>query len=381
MRFRILIISLVLTSQFSCKKNTTQVTVEPLPSVLVKPIVKKEVKEIEEFIGQTKPYADISLMTKVEGYIKAVGFKDGGPVKKGDILYQIDEAPYSVKVKQAIANLKQTKASLSEAEKKYTRIEILHKKGAVSDQDKDSAESAYEAAKATVSAAEAELDFAELNLSYTKIKAPVDGKMAIGHISIGNYVSPQSGTLANLVSMKPIFVDISVSETLLMDVSQQNLKEGKSLLDISPEQKWNFTLKLSNGNIYTHPGKIDSFDNKVSSTTGTIKIRLEFPNPDYLLAPNQYVKLILTSKKSTDKLSVPQSAVMSDITGEYIYVIDEQNIVIRKSVVTSTKSESDIFLTGSDLKEGEKVIYQGTQKAIPGKKVSIQQESSISGQE
>ena len=119
----------------------------------------------------------------------------------------------------------------------------------------------------------------------------------------------------------------------------------------------------------------------MNSTTGTIKIRFEFPNPDYLLAPNQYVKLILTSKKSEEKLSVPQSAVMSDITGEYIYVLDSQNIVIRKSVVSSTKSGTDIFVSGSEIKEGEKVIYQGTQKAIPGKPVIVREEISTSEQE
>ena len=367
MKYLILAISLLLIVS-SCKKPVQKRQAPPKPEVMVTTAVTEKINNTLTIIGQTKAFADIALKSKVEGYITEVGFKDGGPVKKGKLLFKIDDRPYIALKNESKAKVAQTKASMIEAKSKYDRTLKLHAKGAVSDQDKDTARSEYEAAEAAIQSAEAELEYASLNLEYTTIKAPIDGKMAIGHISQGNYITPLSGALAQLVSLDPIYVDVNLSEKLVMNSLMKNLSKGQNLLQIKKDQVWNYNLVLSNETEYEHPGKLDSFDNKVNSTTGTVKFRLEFPNPDFLLAPNQYVKLVLTNKESKDKLVIPQAAIMSDQTGDYIYVVNEENITVRTPIVIGKRLGTKATVV-KGLKGGEKVIFQGTQKARPGSPV------------
>ncbi|MCH2206046.1 MAG: efflux RND transporter periplasmic adaptor subunit [Lentisphaerales bacterium] len=352
----------------ACKEKVQKRPAPPAPEVLVTTATSEEMSRSQTIIGQTKAFADIQLKTKVEGYITEVGFKDGGAVSKGDILFKIDDRPYIALKNEASAKVMQTKAAMIEAKSKYERTQKLHKKGAVSDQDLDNAFSEFKAAEAAIASAEAELEFASLNLEYTKIKAPIDGKMAIGHISEGNYVTPLSGALAQLVSLTPIYVDVNISEKLVMSSLMKNLKKGESLLEMKKDQVWEYHLILSNDTNYEHVGKLDSFDNQVNATTGTVKFRLEFPNPDYLLAPNQYVKLVLKSKEKESNLIIPQAAIMSDQTGDFVYLVNDENKAIRTPVVVGKRFGTKATVE-KGLKGGEKIIFQGTQKARPGSPV------------
>jgi membrane fusion protein, multidrug efflux system len=365
---KILSILTLLLLFISCKKEAQQRKAPPAPEVLVTTVTTEDINRTITIIGQTKAVSNIDLKTKVEGYITKVSFKDGGAVTEGQDLYKIDEKPYVALLHQAQAKVSQTKASLIEAQSKYERTQILHKKGAVSDQDLDTARSEFEAAKAAILAAEADEEYATLNLGYTSIKAPIRGKMAVGHISKGNYVTPFSDSLAQLVSLEPIYVDVNVSEKIIMTSLIKNLNKGENLLEIKKDQVWYYSLTLSNDTEYEHNGTFHSFDNKINASTGTVKLRLKFPNPDYLLSPNQYVKLTLTSKDKDSKLVIPQAAVMSDQTGDFVYIVNSENKVIRTPIVTGkrigTKAIVDKGLAG-----GEKIIYQGTQKARPGSAV------------
>ncbi|MCM8534264.1 MAG: efflux RND transporter periplasmic adaptor subunit [Lentisphaeraceae bacterium] len=365
---KLLSILIVLCSLTSCKKPAVKRTAPPAPQVLVTTVVEKELNNTHTLIGKTQAFADVDIQARVEGYINEVSFKDGGPVKECQILFKIDPRPYEALVQEAKAKLLQNEAAMIEAKSKYERTQTLHKKGAVSDQDLDNARSGFKAAEAAIEAAKAELSYAKLNVEYTVIKAPMDGRMAIGHVNKGNYVTPLTGALANLVSLKPTYVEVDINEKLAMSSMMKNLKEGEDLLQIKKDQVWDYSIILSNDSKYEHAGVLESFDNQVNSTTGTIKVRLKFPNPDYLLSANQYVKLILTSKEKVTKLVIPQSAIMSDQTGEFVYLVNEEKKVARTPIVTGKRLGTNAIVE-KGLAGGETIIFQGTQKARPGSPV------------
>ncbi|MCM8537367.1 MAG: efflux RND transporter periplasmic adaptor subunit [Lentisphaeraceae bacterium] len=365
MIYKLLFILLIISSFTSCKKPVVQRKAPPAPEVLVTTVVTKGLKDSQTIIGKTKAFANVDIQAKVEGYITEVLFKDGGAVKEGQVLIKIDPRPYQALVQEAEAKLLQNKASMIETKSKYERTQTLHKKNAVSDQDLDNAQSAFKAAEAAIEVAKAELSYAKLNLDYTIIKAPMDGRMALGHISKGNYVTPSTGALTNLVSLKPTYVEVDINEKLAMTSMMKNLKEGENLLQIKKDQVWDYNIELSNGVEYKYPGTLDAFDNQVNSTTGTLKVRLKFPNPDFLLSPNQYVNLKISSKTKVPRLIIPQSAVMSDQTGDYIYSVNETNNVVRMPIILGKKIGTSAIVE-KGLEGGETIIFQGTQKVRPG---------------
>jgi len=215
-------------------------------------------------------------------------------------------------------------------------------------------------------AAQAQLTEAELDLSYTDIKAPFNGRIGLEKYSVGNLVGPDSGVLATIVSLDPIKVEFNVTEGNFLIAQQEAASKKISISQLLSELE--VRLILSDGSEYKYSGNIFFWDNRVNASTGTILLRAKFPNPESMLLPGQYVKIKIISNRAVESLFIPQAAVLSDLGGKYVLVVDEKNMVSSRRVELGY-SFNKMIVVEKGLKAGEKVISQGLQKARPGIKV------------
>lgn len=358
--------SLLILLSLSCEKKKKKAP--PPPGVIVEKVEKKSLTPTEKYIGQTVADKTVNFVARVEGFLEKRCFKEGADVKKGDLLFLIEETQYKGELESAEAMVSKADAELKDAKIVFERQKKLLAKKAISQARYDNAEAAYQKAKAELLDAKAKKKIAELNLSYTKIKAPFDGRIGLADYDEGNLVDLSSGTLANIVSLQPMKVEFNINEPDFISILQKKFKYIKN------KKKASFQLIpriiLPNGKMYSHSGKLVFVDNKVNSSTGTIKVRADFPNPDKLLLPGLYVKVRLESSKKINKLCVPVKSVQQDIGGYSVMLVDKNNKVKISSIKIGKQYGSVYSVTGGTLKSGDKVITQGLQKVRDGMKVN-----------
>jgi membrane fusion protein (multidrug efflux system) len=332
----------------------------PPPSVIVAPVVEKEIVNTIEFIGQTVAVNQVSLRARVSGYIEERLFTEGDDVERGAQLLVIDQDPFRAEVNRAKAALAQAEADLERAQKDLTRYSGLVKEGAASQQQVDRTQSEVLQGAAIILARKAELEQAQLNLGYTEIAAPIAGRIGRAEVTEGNLVGPESGELAFLVQLNPIYVTFSISEKELINAKQRMLKERINLVEtLIP------SLRLPNGTMYEHPGRIDFIDNTVDPNTGTVAVRCVFENTDNLILPGQFVTVVLQQDEPVQHLTVPQVAVLEDQVGRYVLVADKDNKVEQRRVTTGGRDGGD-WIVREGLEENERVLIYGLQKVQPG---------------
>ena len=332
----------------------------PPPSVIVAPVTQKEISNTIEHIGQTLAVNQVSIRARVSGYIKKRQFTEGDDIDAGDDLLVIDQAPFIAEVNRARASLAQAEADLERARKDLGRYSGLVKEGAASQQQVDSTESEVLQGEALILARQAELEQAELNLGFTEITAPIAGRIGRAQVTEGNLVGPESGELAHLVQLDPIYVTFSVTEKDLINAKQRMLKEG---IDLG--EKLIPSLRLPNGAMYEISGKLDFVDNVVDPATGTVAARCVFDNPDKLILPGQFVTVVLQQDELVNKLVVPQVAVLEDQVGRYVLLADADDKVEQRRVTTGGRYGGDWIVTDG-LAENERVLIYGLQKVQPG---------------
>ena len=289
-----------------------------------------EVKEIytqSSSAGRVSAKYSVDVLARINGWLEKRYFEEGAPVKKGQTLFLIEPNQYQNAVNSARANVRQTKAVFVDAEKDLARAQELVKQDYVSKSYYDDALAARDRSQAAYDAAKAQLADAELNLSYTKVTSPIDGKIGKIIITEGNLVNPQSGPLAKIVSVSPIFVNFIMK-------SGEYIKLRK--LDNSADLK-NLTIKLqlADGKMYEEEGIVEFIDNEINQTTGTIAVRATFENADGLLVPGDYVKVHVKAKNPRTVMLVPQASVLDDSQGYYVWSVDENNQVFRKDIKVS----------------------------------------------
>lgn len=332
------------------------------PVVIVKQVEKFDASSVpSEYVGRVESIQSVSVKPQISGEIAKVCFKEGSVVKAGQLLFQIDPKQYEATVQLRKAELQQAEANLVTAEKYYKRVTAASER-AVSATDRDTAEGNFLQAKAAVAQAKAALKLAQIDLSYCRITSPITGKIGKALYTKGNYVTPSITELASIVQMDPIRVSYPLPDRDYLD--QLSLfKEDGSV--------YNTSLILSNGEKYNVPGKRDFENNRVDQTTGTIMMRLRFANKEGMLIPGEMVRVFTKPVKSHIVNAVPQTAVMADEQGDYVYVINADNTA-RQARVTLGREFGELREVTSGVEAGENVAVAGLQRLRPGAKVRIE---------
>ena len=349
----------------------------PPPTVTVTPVVQKKITRTHELVGRTVPVKTVNLVARVQGYLEKRNFKEGEDIEKGDLLFIIERAPFEIAVKAAQAQVAQAEATLENAKSYLNRVRSV-RKGAVSQSDLDKAHSDFVKAEAGLMQAHANLEKAELDLSYTEVRSPFTGRIGRVAVNEGNLVSPETGTLATLVQMDPMYVIFTVSSADVLTEFQSQIKKGKAAT-FTPK------LQLPNGTMYPFPGIEDFVSHVVDEKTGTVTIRAVFPNPSKnvlpgkaniphtlrILMPGQFVKVIVQRDEVRTEKIIPQAAIQEDQAGKFVLVVDGESRVHKRAVTVGRKQGVD-WIVKEGLEVGEMVISQGLQKVRPGVTVNAQ---------
>ena len=309
-------------------------------------VSEQSVPLIAELPGRTSPFAISEVRPQITGIVKARLFVEGSNVKAGQVLYQIDPAPYQAAYDSAAATVNSTRA-------KAERYATLVKQSAISAQDADDAEAAYKLATANAQSA-------RINLGWTRITAPISGRIGASSVTPGALVAAgQANALAIISTLNPIYVDIDQSSNELLALERQ-IKSGNASANSAP-----VALKLDDGTPYAHPGKLQFTDVTVDAATGAVKLRALFPNPDGLLLPGLYVRATVTQGVDQHGILVPQAAVGHDAKGDpYVLTVDAQNMA-RLTPVKTGRAIATSYQVLSGLKTGDKVIVDGLAKVQP----------------
>lgn len=333
----------------------------PPPSVVVEPARMQDMTQQRIFTGRIEAVDTVQVRARIQGYLNKREFEEGAEVKKDQLLFEIERDSFEILVREAEANLASAKAARTLAQQTYNRNSKLVKQNSLSRSALDDAQSALSQAKATVQVREAELSNAELNLGYTRITAPMDGRVGRAAYSVGNLVGPESDSLVNLVAQDPMYVSFPVPQWLLIEVR----KAGRG-----PDAVF-IELQLADGSKYDHQGQISFAEVQGNTTTDSVTIRASIPNPDRLLVDQQLVQVSVVRKKPEEKLVISQSALLLDQQGTYVLAVGDDNTVQIKRI-TIGDQRGPLIVVESGLTVDDKVIVSGHQKARPGAKVAPQ---------
>jgi membrane fusion protein (multidrug efflux system) len=336
----------------------------PPPEVQVFETTAQDIPLVIEFVGQTSGAKDITIRARVEGFLEGVHFQEGSSIKKGKLLYTLESQPFEEKVATRMSGVAEVKTMLAKNKGDLDRIEPLAKINAVSKSDLDAAQAAYDATLSSLEAAEANLRSAKIQLSYTKIHSPIDGIIGKTQAKVGDFVGKDpSPVILNTVSqVDTILVTFFITETQYLEYSRH--VAGNTPSETS-EEKNNIHMTLIDGSLYDHLGKVDFIDRDVDTTTGAILAQASFPNPEKLLRPGQFTKLMINTQVVKDAIMIPQRSVM-EIQGLYsVFVVDSNNTIQTRDIEVGTTIGSAWMIT-KGLEAGEKVVYEGLQKVKDG---------------
>jgi len=339
----------------------------PPPPVTVSQPVYQQVSEYLEFTGNTQAFNSVQLVARVQGYLEKVFFHDGDKVKMGQPLFLIQQDTYQARLKQAEAQVLQQKASLNHAQTELERFSGLVRQHAAAQTDVDNWWFERDNARAAVAAAKANRDLAKLDLDYTKVVAPFDGRIDRRLKDPGSLVGAGEFTpLAQINQTDPIYVYFTINEAdLLRVIKQTNIGPGEA-----EKLKIPAMLALSGEEGYPHTGHLDFTAIAVTPTTGTLLLRASYPNADDTILPGLFARvrlLVVNSEKMA--LLVPETAIGYDQLGSYLLVVNDNNVVERRSVKLGVK-EKDKQIIEEGVSDQDWVIVTGLLHAIPGNKVN-----------
>jgi membrane fusion protein (multidrug efflux system) len=347
----------------------------PPPSVVVAPVEVENVSPERHFIGTIKAIQSVELKARVEGFLDEVAFDQGHMVDRGQILYMIEQAPYQADLYQAQGQLAAAKAdqasaqaTLEDKQADFERQSVLVKKGDTSKTDFDRAKAARDEAAASVKSAEASeqqaqaaIDTALINLGYTIVRSPIKGRIGATNFTQGNLVDSSSGTLATVVQLDPIRAVFSVSSADFVKFQKKVSGEGVE----RAEQLFVPKLILPTGEEYDEKGTVAFADNQVDPSTGTIKIYADFPNPDHVLLPGQFITALVSTTEQKRAPVVPAAAIQRTREGTTVYVVGKDDRIEERTIKTGVQFGTGYEVT-SGLQGGEIVVISGVQKVKPG---------------
>ncbi|WP_052464529.1 efflux RND transporter periplasmic adaptor subunit [Geoalkalibacter subterraneus] len=339
----------------------------PKPVVGTMKVTERDANIPEKYIGHVEAVESIDLKARVSGYLEQVNFSEGSTVKKGQVLYVIEQAPYKAQVAAAKASLAAAEADLFKARTKLNRMRSAEA-GSIPQTDMDDATAAYDLAQARVLEAQARQQIAEIDLGYTTIKSPLTGRIGKSYFKRGDLISSSSGSLlAEVVSIDPMRVLFSINERqgeIIRQAAQDAANKGEA-----PGLK--IRIFTTSGSEYPHTGRVEFMDNKMDPSTGTIAIWAQFPNPEGHLVPGEYVDVALRPEEPRMELTIPQAALQRDRDGAFVFVVDKDSKIEKRRISVGVSIGKQIFVT-SGLELGEQVVFEGIQKVTPGAEVDVQ---------
>ncbi|AYG68343.1 efflux RND transporter periplasmic adaptor subunit [Rhizobium sp. CCGE531] len=341
----------------------------PAPPVTVaKPIVR-DVVDSDEFIGRFQAVDEVSVRSRVGGYLQEVHFQDGTMVKQGDLLFVIDQRPFITTLNESTASLEVAKSSLTLADAQFKRTESLSTTGSQSASTLDDRRRDLLSAQANVRGAQAAVDRANLDMDFTKITAPLSGRIDRRLISVGNLVQADQTVLTTIVSLDPIDFYFDVDERRLLSYADEARKNGSALqqggggLDV--------TVTIADQRQKPFKGKLDFAENRVDNETGTIRVRARFPNPDLTLQPGLFGRVQVQGSNSYKAILVPDEAIGSDQNQRVVYVADTAGNITPKSVRLGPKLYGYRVIRDG-MTGDETIVVNGLMRIRPGVKVTPQ---------
>ncbi|TRX34185.1 efflux RND transporter periplasmic adaptor subunit [Flavobacterium sp. ZT3R18] len=354
-KIRILLFVLAFSALWiSCKKEVAP-EAKPLEISVVK-VLQQDVRLESEFTGQTFGQSDIQINPRVDGVIESLNFKEGNVVTKGQLLYTIDPLPFQAKVNQAEGSLAEVEARLAKTKSDYDMMVPLAKMNAVSQRELIAAKSAYNAATASIKAAMANLQNAKIELGYCRVVAPISGLIGISKVREGDYVRPGAASVLNTISdLGDVRVRFTMSEQEYLRIFREFTKKNSSLVGIGKS----VSLVLSDGSVYSETGKISFADRQIDPTTGAVTFEAAFANPDRLIRPGQFAKILVVTDVRKNALLIPQRSVI-EMQGIFqVYVLDKSNKVEMKMVQIGPAYKDSYVVTGG-LVANDKIALGGT---------------------
>lgn len=322
----------------------------------------------EELPGRTSAFLIAEIRPQVNGIIQQRRFTEGADVRAGELLYQIDPAQYQAVVDQAAAALAVAEAGLPALRSRAERLQGLVEIRAVGQQDADDAAAELAQAEANVLAARATLESARINLGYTPIRAPISGRIGKSNVTVGALVTAyQPVPLAVIQQLDPIYVDVTQSSADLLRLQRRVARTGFAVDETTART---VRLLLEEGTPYPPEGRLEFRDVTVDPTTGSVTLRLVFPNPGHLLLPGMYVRAVVEEGTDDRAILVPQQGVSRDFKGRpYAWVVNAESKVEQRMLEVD-RAVGDRWLVSSGLEDGDRVIVDGLQKARPGDTVT-----------
>lgn len=371
----VLILFLSIAYRFFETKNSEKEQSEAIKKSMVPNVEANTPYEVEtssviEAPGRIVAVKSADVIARVQGMIMSQHYKDGDLVKKGQLLYIIDPTEFQIAYDKAKANLDTAKAQQYQAQKDFERTKELVANDFVSKSEYDNALAARDAANATVKANIAAVNDAKRLLSYTRVTAPITGKISLPVVTVGNFLSSPNTVLTKVVSIDPIYVTYSLDSGIFA-----SLKEDEIIPDSKNKKPIKVEIKLPDGSIYDKTGNADFFDNVISETTGSITLRATFPNPNSTLIPGDFVSVKVYSNKKIKRMAVPMTAVLQDTNGKYLFVIDENNIAHKRSIETDGQQGNN-WIIKSGIDKNEKYVETGIIKVRDGIPVNIIQKQT-----
>jgi membrane fusion protein, multidrug efflux system len=354
----------------------------PAPvEVSVAEVICKQLGDSDEFTGRLEPVNSVEVRPRVSGYLQSVHFKEGAIVRQGDLLFQIDARPFQAEVDRLKGELSQAKAQRSRAQSDFERAERLHNNDGMSAEEYDRRAAVRNEAEARIASTEAALRGSELNLEFTRVTAPITGRVGRAEITEGNLVesgAAQVRPLTTLVSLDPIYVYFDVDEQTYLKYARLTQSHGTSSHDLRSSAQ----LGLADEDAFPHVGQVSFVDNQVSSSTGTIRLRATFGNKNLALTPGLFARIRLQGGGAHSGCLAKDEAVVTDLNQKYVFVLGKNDTLAYRPVKLGPMAEG-LRVVRDGLHEGDVIVVSGLQRVRPGavvtpKKVSMAGQSNPS---
>lgn len=339
------------------------------PVVCVEPAGKQDVEIYGDYVGRIRAQQFVEVRARVEGFLEQMKFEEGTYVKRGQVLFVINQDQYKAKADKARAQLKKDEATARKAERDLERIRPLYEQNAASQLDLDNAIAAYETAVASVGMSQADLDQAEQELGYTIVTSPISGHISERHVDLGTLVGTGAQSLlATIVKSDTVLVDFSMTALDYLRSKERNVNIGQQ--DTTRSWQPTVTITLADNSVYPYKGLVDFAEPQVNPETGTFSVRAEMANPNHVLLPGQFTKVRLLLDVMENATVVPQKSLIQEKGASYIYVMRRDSTVERRYIEVSAEFGNNMVVERG-IVPGEMVVTEGVNKLTPGIKVIV----------